>query len=156
MFSPIQFCAAPRCAHNWLTRPQRGGEPVSIVSFPHPDPKIAHRATQGRVWDSLPFSGVLLLGQSCQVLLQLAINCLLDGANSKSQCPVPHLARFSAHLGWFHINEPFVLQLPNILCNRVGAHSSGLANAPDAGPTLMRFPVLAENQVGINRQFARD
>ena len=94
--------------------------------------------------------------QHYQVPLQVVIHCLLDGANSKSQCPVPHLARFSAHLGWFHINEPFVLQLPNILCNRVGTHSSGLANAPDAGPTLMRFPVLAENQVGINRQFARD
>ena len=46
-------------AHNCPTRLQRGGEPVSIVSFPHPDPKIAHRAAQRRVWLSLSFSGAL-------------------------------------------------------------------------------------------------
>ena len=37
-------------AHNWLTRLQRGGEPASLVSFPYPASKTAHRATQGRVW----------------------------------------------------------------------------------------------------------
>ena len=37
-------------AHNRLTRLQRGGEPASLVSFPYPASKTAHRATQGRVW----------------------------------------------------------------------------------------------------------
>ena len=67
---------------------------------------------------------------------------------------VPHPTGLGAHLGWFHINELFFFQPSNVFCNRVGAHSSGLANAPDAGPTLMRFPVLAEHQVGVDGQFA--
>ena len=37
-------------AQSCPTRLQRGGEPASPVSFPHPALKIAHRVSQGRVW----------------------------------------------------------------------------------------------------------
>lgn len=86
----------------------------------------------------------------------MVIHSLLDGANREKQGAVAHLAGFSTHLGWFYIDKSLVLQLPYVFHNRVSAHPGILANAPYAGPTLMRFPVLAENQVGINRQFARD
>ena len=41
-----------------------------------------------------------------------------------------------------------------VLPHRVGTHASVLANLPDAGPALVGFPVLAENQVGVDRQLA--
>ena len=75
----------------------------------------------------------------------------MDGANREKQGAVAHLAGLGAHLGRFHIDEPFFFQLSNVLGNGVGAHASVLANASNAGPTLVRFPVLAENQVGIER-----
>ena len=75
--------------------------------------------------------------QHYQVPLQVVIHSLLDGANREKQGAVAHLAGLGAHLGWFHINELFFFQPSNVFCNRVGAHSSGLANAPDAGPALM-------------------
>ena len=149
--------ALPRLAgfvHNCPTRLQQGGEPVLLVSFPYPVFKTAHRATQGRVWVSPPFSGVLLLWQRCQVPLQLVIYRLLDGADGKSQGAITHLTRLSTYLSGFHIDELFLLQLPNVLGNCVGAHPGVLANAANTGPALMRFPVLAKNQVGIDRQFA--
>ncbi len=36
----------------------------------------------------------------------------------------------------------------------VGAHASMLADLPDAGSAWMGFPVLAEHQVGVDRQLA--
>ena len=48
--SLIQVCRCPGFVHNWLTRAQQGGFAASLVSFPYPAPKAAHRATQGRVW----------------------------------------------------------------------------------------------------------
>lgn len=36
----------------------------------------------------------------------------------------------------------------------VGAHAGVLANLPDTGPALVGFPVLAEHQVGVDRQLA--
>ena len=47
--SPGGRAAAPGFTHNWLTRLQRGREPVPLVSFPYPVPKTAQRAAQGRV-----------------------------------------------------------------------------------------------------------
>ena len=41
-------------AHNWLTRPQRGRSGASLVCFPRPAFKTAHRLSQGQVW-GLPF-----------------------------------------------------------------------------------------------------
>ena len=46
--SPWQLPLAT-AGHNWLTRLQRGREPVPLVSFPYPVPKTAQRAAQGRV-----------------------------------------------------------------------------------------------------------
>ena len=71
-------------AHNWPTQLQQGWSAASVVSFPYPASKTAHkaaqgrsgaalvsfpypasktaqRATQGRVWLSLSFPGALLL-----------------------------------------------------------------------------------------------
>ena len=43
--------------------------------------------------------------------------------------------------------------LANVLGNGVSAHPCVLAYASDTGPALVRFPVLTENQVGIERHF---
>ena len=101
------------------------------------------------------FLGVFLLRQSCQVLFQLVIHRLLDGANGESQRAVSHFSGLSSHLRGFCIDQSLLFQLPYVFCNGVGAHACVLANPPDTGPALMRFSVLAENQVGVHRQFAR-
>ena len=119
--------------------------------LPYPGLKIANRGTQGRVLVSASFLGALLLRQPCQLALQVVIHSLLDGANCEKQGTISHLAGFSTHLGWFYIDKSLVLQLPYVFHNRVSAHPGILANAPYAGPALVRFPVLAENQVGIDR-----
>ena len=41
-----------------------------------------------------------------------------------------------------------------VLGHRVGAHAGVLADLSDAGPALVGFPVLAEHQVGVDRQLA--
>lgn len=63
---------------------------------------------------------------------------------------VAHLTGFRTYLGGFHVDELLVLQLANVLGNRVSAHSCVLADLPDAGPALVSFPVLAEDQVGVD------
>ena len=97
---------------------------------------------------------MLWVWQGGQVPLQLVIYRLLDGADGKSQGAITHLTRLSTYLSGFHIDELFLLQLPNVLGNCVGAHAGVLANTSDTGPAPVRFPVLAKNQVGIDRQFA--
>ena len=89
--------------------------------------------------------------QDCQVPLQLVVYCLLDRSDGKSQSAVSHLASFSFHLCWFHIDEALFFQLANVLGNGVGAHAGMLANPPNAGPALVGLPVLTENQVGVER-----
>ena len=89
--------------------------------------------------------------QDCQVPLQLVVYCLLDRSDGKSQSAVSHLASFSFHLCWFHIDEALFFQLANVLGNGVGAHAGMLANPPNAGPALVGLPVLKENQVGVER-----
>ena len=85
-------------------------------------------------------------------MLQLVIYCLLDGPNGELQRSVPHLTGFRAHLGGFYVNKELVLQLANILGYGVSTHPCVLTYASDAGPALMCFPVLAEHQVGVDRQ----
>ena len=63
---------------------------------------------------------------------------------------VAHQARLSSYLRGFRVDQSLLLQLPNVLGNRVGTHAGILADPPDTGPALMRFPVLAENQVGVD------
>src|SRR5699024_8870902 len=46
----LGFAAAPGFAHNWLTRLQQGVFGASLVSFPYPALKTAHRVAQVRVW----------------------------------------------------------------------------------------------------------
>ena len=67
---------------------------------------------------------------------------------------VAHLAGLGTHLGGFYIDEQLFLQLANVLGNGVGTHPGMLANLPNAGPVLVGFPVLAEHQVGVDRQLA--
>ena len=151
VFTRLGFVAVPGFAHNWLTRLQQGWSWASLVSFPCLTRKIAHRLSQGRVLVSASFLGMLWVWQGGQIPLQLVIYRLLDGTDGEFQGTIPHLTRLSADLCRFHIDEPFFFQLSNVLGNGVGAHASVLANASNAGPTLVRFPVLAENQVGIER-----
>ena len=63
---------------------------------------------------------------------------------------VEHLTGYRTYLGGFHVDELSVLQLANVHGNRVSAHTSVLADLPDAGPALVSFPLLAEDQVGVD------
>ena len=63
---------------------------------------------------------------------------------------VAHLTGFRTYLGGFHVDELLVLQLANVFGNCVGAHPGVLAYATNAGPALVSFPVLAEDQVGVD------
>ena len=47
--SPWQLPLAT-AGHNWVTLAQQGLFGASLVSFPYPAHKIAHRLSQGRVW----------------------------------------------------------------------------------------------------------
>ena len=62
-FFSSRFAAVPEFVHNCPTQLQQGGEPVSLVSFPYPAHKTAHRPSQGRVWFSPSFSGTLWIWQ---------------------------------------------------------------------------------------------
>ena len=92
--------------------------------------------------------------QDCQVPFQLVVYSLLDRPDGKSQSAVSNFPISSLYFCRFNIDKPFVFQMTNVLSNRVGAHASVLANLPDARPALVGFPVLAENQVGVDRQLA--
>ena len=83
----------------------------------------------------------------------MVVDSFLDGPDGELQGAVSHHSFLCTHLGGLHIDEPFFLQLSNVLGYGVGAHARVLTDLPDAGPALVRFPVLAEHQVGINRQF---
>ena len=125
------------------------------MSFPYLAFKIAHGCSQGRVWFSPSFPGTLLLRQPSKLSFQVVIHRLLDRTNGELQRSVPHLAGFRAHLGGFYVDKLLFLQLATVLGTGVGTHASVLANLPDAGPAVMRFPVLTEHQVGVDRQLAR-
>ena len=79
----------------------------------------------------------------------MVIHRLLDGTDGELQRPIPHLAGLGTHLGGFYVDELLILQLSNVLGNGVGAHAGVLTYASDAGPALVSFPVLTENQVGV-------
>ena len=49
-FLSSHLAAAPGFVHNWLTRLQQGVFGASLVSFPYPALKTAHRVAQVRVW----------------------------------------------------------------------------------------------------------
>ena len=113
------------------------------------------QATQALVWFSPFFPPAFLLRQSRQILLQLVIHRLLDGADRVEQVPLRtkpalvftfvgsvSISRFSSNCRMYFAT---VLALMPV-CWQI---------LPILGPALMRFPVLAEHQVSINRQFAR-
>ena len=141
----------PQLGHAGPTGPVRGF--AGVV----PLPGLQNR-TQGHTGACLvspSFPGALLLRHPRQLALQVVIHRLLDRPDGKLQGAVPHFTGLGAHLGGFYVDKLLFLQLANVLGNGVGTHASVLANLPDAGPALMRFPVLTEHQVGVDRQLAR-
>ena len=151
----LGFVGFALLVHSCPTRLQQGLPGVSLVSVPHLVPK---NRTQGHTGLSLGlpfFLGAFLLRQGCQISLQLVIHRLLDGADCVKKIPIAHQARLGLYLRGFRVDQSFLFQLPNVLGYCVGAHAGTLADPPDTGPALMRFPVLAENQVGVDRQLAR-
>ena len=109
---------------------------------------------QGRIWFSPFFLSRLSRWQPSQLALQVVVDGFLNGTNGELQGAIPHLARFRAYLSGFYVDELPFFKLANVFGHRVGAHARVLANPPDAGPALMRFPVLAEDQVGVDGQLA--
>lgn len=142
-------------AHNRLTQRQQGlfGASLVLLSL-----LLSKNRTQGHTEPSLVspfFPNALWVWQSYQIPLQLVFHCFLDGSDRVTQIPVPHQACLGFYFCRLCVNQSLLFQLPYVFCNRVSAHACVLANPPDTGPALMRFPVLAEHQVSINRQFAR-
>ena len=136
--------------YNRLTRLQQGLFRASLVSFPYSASKTAHRATQALVWFSPFFPPAFLLRQSRQILLQLVIHRLLDGADRVKKIPISHQACLCFYLRGLRVDQSLLFQLPYVFCNRVSAHACVLANPPDTGPAMVRFSVLTENQIGVD------
>ena len=135
-------------------RPNRGWY-GSKGLFPYPPGK---NRTQAHTVPSLVLSlflPALLLWQSCQISFQLVIHRLLDRTDCVKKIPIAHQACLGFYFCGFRVDQSLFFQLSYVLCNRVGTHPGMLADPSDAGPALMRFPVLAEHQVGIDGQFAR-
>ena len=136
--------------YNRLTRLQQGRFGGWLVFAPYSASKTAHRATQALVWFSPFFPPAFLLRQSRQILLQLVIHRLLDGADRVKKIPISHQACLCFYLRGLRVDQSLLFQLPYVFCNRVSAHASVLAYAPDAGPAMVRFSVLTENQIGVD------
>ena len=79
----------------------------------------------------------------------------MDRTDRIEQIAVAHQTCLCFYLRRFRVDQSLLFQLPNVLGNRVGTHAGILADPPDTGPALMRFPVLTEHQVGVDRQLAR-
>ena len=151
----LGFVGFAPLGHSCLTRLQQGRFGGWLVFAPYSASKTAHRATQALVWFSPFFPPAFLLRQSRQILLQLVIHRLLDGANRVKKIPISHQACLCFYLRGLRVDQSLLFQLPYVFCNRVSAHACMLANASDAGPALVRFSILAENQVGIERHLTR-
>lgn len=76
----------------------------------------------------------------------------LDGTDSVEKVTVAHKAYLGFYLLGFRVDQPF--SLPAAECTHVDTHASMLADLSDAGPALMGCPILAEHQVGVNKQLA--
>ena len=59
----LGFVGFALLVHNWVTLAQQGRSRALLVSLPYPTSKIAHRATQERVWHPFPFPGMLWVWQ---------------------------------------------------------------------------------------------
>lgn len=136
-----QVCSARlQAAHVGPTGPVWGFAGVISLSAPQ-------NRTQGHTGASFVsplFPNALWVWQSCQIPLQLVLHSFLDGSDRVEKIPVPHQACLCFYLRRFRINESLLFQLPYVLGNGISAHAGMLADPPDAGPTLMGFPILAE------------
>ncbi len=150
----LGFVGFAPLGHSCLTRLQQGRFGGWLVFAPYSASKTAHRATQALVWFSPFFPPAFLLRQSRQILLQLVIHHLLDGADRVKKIPISHQVCLCFYLRGLRVDQSLLFQLPYVFCNRVSAHACVLANPPDTGPALVGFSVLAEDYVGIDRQLA--
>ena len=114
----LGFVGFAPLGHSCLTRLQQGRFGGWLVFAPYSASKTAHRATQALVWFSPFFSPAFLLRQSRQILLQLVIHRLLDGADGKSQGAIPNFPISSLYFCRFNTDKPFFLQLSNVLWQR--------------------------------------
>jgi hypothetical protein len=137
-------------AHNCPTRLQRGGSGASLVSFPYPASKTAHRTTQGRVWFSPSFSPTFSRWQHGQLPLQVVIHRLVNGQNRVEQRPVSRGPVQCPHCGRQGFDEALILQLGYVLPHRVGTHARSFPNFPKARVANVCLSVLAKNQVGVH------
>ena len=144
-FVLLGFVGFALLVHRRLTLAQQGLFRALLVSFPYPVPK---KRTQGRTGPSLVFTVFSWCALGLAVLTS-------PSPDRVAQISIPHQASLSFYLRGFRVDQSLLFQVPYVFCNRVSAHACVLANPPDTGPALMRFPVLAEHQVSINRQFAR-
>ena len=135
----LGFVGFAPLGHSCLTRLQQGRFGGWLVFAPYSASKTAHRATQGRVWFSPLFPGALWVWQSYQIPLQLVFHCFLGGSDRVTQIPVPHQACLCFYLRRFRINESLLFKLPNVLGNRVSAHSCVLAD-PSKGRDCSQPP----------------
>ena len=144
------YSARPQAAHVGPTGPVFGlAGVVSLLGF--------QNRTQVHTGLSLGlpfFLGAFLLRQGCQISLQLVIHRLLDRTDRIEQIAVAQQACLCFYLRGFRVDQSLLFQLSYVFCNRVSAHSCVLANLSDAGPALVGFSVLAENQVGVDRHLA--
>ena len=145
----LGFVGLALLVHNWVTLAQQGRSGRLLVSVPLSGLQYRTQGHTGPSLDLSPFSPSLSRRQSCQLPLQVVVDSFLDGPDGELQGAVSHLAGFGAHLCWLHLDELLVLQLSYVFRHGVGAHPSVLADLPNAGPALVGFPVLTENQVGV-------
>ena len=78
----------------------------------------------------------------------------MDGADRIEQIAVAHQVCLGFYLRRFRVDQSLLFQLSYVLGNGVSAPAGVLANLPDTGPALVGFPVLTENQVGVDCQFS--
>ena len=78
----------------------------------------------------------------------------MNGQDCVKQRPVSRGAVQRPHSGRQGFDEALILQLGYVLPYCVGAHACAFPNFPKARVAQVRFPVLAKNQVGVDRQFA--
>ena len=79
---------------------------------------------------------------------------LLDGTDGVEQCTVAFLTRFSDDAGRFNADEALFTERGNVFLNGVYAHTNCLANSFVCGMALIRFAVLAVEQVGVDDDFS--
>ena len=146
----LGFVGFALLVHKRLTRLQQHLSGAALVSFPLPGPQNRTQGHTGARLVSPPFPGALLLRQSRQLLLQMAIHRLVDGQDRVKQRPVSRGSVQCPHGSGQGFDEMLVLQLGYVLPHCVGAHARAFSDFPKARVTQVRLPVFTKNQVGVH------